>query len=120
MMKKHRHKHKQKHPHEKTIKGIKATERMATNYELIEKQRAVIKALKEKRKHNKYSDENHIQRDNDHNLFMDPHEKTVTGIKATERMATNYEFIQQQRAKIKALKEERKLEKNKYKNSIQI
>ncbi len=101
-----------RHPHQVTIKRIKATERNPTNYQLIERQRAAIKALKQQRKRSKSNHKSNDKSDKNHNLFMDPHEKTVKGMKARERMATNYDLIERRRERIKALKKERKLQRS--------
>ena len=62
-------------PHERNIKPVKFGEKMATDYEKIEKQRVIIRQLKEKRKN-----QNDLKARNQHrtnNLFSSAHEKVI-------------------------------------------
>eukprot|EP01084_Bolivina_argentea_P043136 79487_1 len=104
-------------PHENTApKQMKATERMATDYDKIEKQRARIKALKEK--DTKTLRDRNACHSETQKVFTNPHEKQIKRMRPTERMATDYDKIEKSRAAIRALKEKKKQEKLQYENQL--
>lgn len=87
-------------------------ERNGLDYDKIEKQRAEIRAIKERRKM-----ENELKQRNAHRtdaIFVNPHEKTSRNsgkLKPIERNPTDYQKIENKRAEIKKLKEKMKSEK---------
>ena len=101
--------------HERTPKKIAAKERVGTDWDKIEKQRAEIKALKEKKRLAKLEQENELKERNKQKTSSKyankSHEKKPKKIAAKERVGTDWDKIEKQRAEIKALKEKRRLEK---------
>eukprot|EP01083_Nonionella_stella_P171577 586337_1 len=105
--------------YEKNTSRMKATERMGTDYAKIEKQREVIRKLKEKKKREKEEHENSLKLRNANRKFAhDPHEKMRKVIKPSERMATDYSKIEKERKKIRALKEKNKQIRMNNENSL--
>eukprot|EP00485_Elphidium_margaritaceum_P011480 CAMPEP_0202693774 /NCGR_PEP_ID=MMETSP1385-20130828/7806_1 /ASSEMBLY_ACC=CAM_ASM_000861 /TAXON_ID=933848 /ORGANISM="Elphidium margaritaceum" /LENGTH=366 /DNA_ID=CAMNT_0049349505 /DNA_START=116 /DNA_END=1216 /DNA_ORIENTATION=+ len=95
-------------PHEKVVQSVAFGEKLATDYAKIEKQREIIKQLKEKRKvQNEESLKDRNARKNN-NVFADPHEKVMQSVNFGEKHATDYAKIEKQREIIKQLKEKRK------------
>ena len=110
-----------KHAHEKDAKIIPAQERVGTDWDKIEEQRASIKALKEKKRILKETDgdgDGYVDDDTkeklekSHNQWVDTHEAQVKVQKADNTKWDNdWDKINKQREEIKAIKEKQRIAK---------
>merc|ERR1712154_621328 len=103
--------------HEKAPKKQAAlSSKWDNDWEKIEKQRAEIKAIKEKKKKEKREKDNILKERNKKKKetdkkFKNAHEKKPKKIAPKERVGTDWDKIEKQRAEIKALKEKKRREK---------
>merc|ERR1712228_733180 len=99
-----------KNAHEKKAKKIAAdTSKWDNDWDKINAKRAEIKAIKEKKRMSKLQKENDLKLRNQKKKetdkkFTNAHEKKAKKMKATERVGTDWDKIEKERAKIKALK----------------
>ena len=114
-----------KHAHEQDIKVIAAQERVGTDWDKIEQQRAEIKALKEKKRILKATkelggDDSDVYIEDDtkekleksHNQWVDTHEQQAKVIKAdNSKWDNDWDKINKQREEIKAIKEKQRIAK---------
>merc|ERR1712032_1283206 len=103
--------------HEQDPKLIKAdNSKWDNDWDKIEKQRAEIRAIKEKKRISKLQHENDLKERNKKKKdtdkkFKSAHEAKPKKIKPKERVGTDWDKIEKQRAEIRAIKEKRKREK---------
>jgi len=107
---------KWKDSHAKKAKVIKAdNSKWDNDWDKIEKQRAEIKAIKERKRQEKLEKENELKKRNSMKTTSKyankSHEKKPKKIAAKERVGTDWDKIEKQRAEIKRIKEKRRLEK---------